>query len=95
VDLGLTACVPLLWQPAPTVGIAFGSGDTGPSGRVVRSVRQTGLHNTEGTFTEGARSRSSRSGVLSLGNFTFVCAVRPRVADGRLRQRGYRLRGGS
>ena len=55
VDLGMTSRVPLPWQPALTVGVAFGSGDTDPAGRVDRSFRQTGLHDNEGTWAGVAK----------------------------------------
>jgi alginate production protein len=55
VDLGITSRVPLPWQPALTVGVAFGSGDTDPAGRVDRSFRQTGLHDNEGTWAGVAK----------------------------------------
>jgi alginate production protein len=55
VDLGVTARLPLPWQPAVTIGVAFGSGDTNPTGRVDRSFRQTGLHDNEGTFAGVAK----------------------------------------
>ena len=55
VDLGGMARLPLPWQPALTVGVAFGSGDTDPTGRVDRSFRQTGLHDNEGTFAGVAK----------------------------------------
>ena len=55
VDLGMTSRVPLPWQPALTVGVAFGSGDTDPTGRVDRSFRQTGLHDNEGKLAGVAK----------------------------------------
>ena len=55
VDVGLTSRLPLPWQPALTVGVAFGSGDTDPTGRVDRSFRQTGLHDNEGTWAGMAK----------------------------------------
>ena len=55
VDVGLTSRLRLPWQPALTVGVAFGSGDTDPTGRVDRSFRQTGLHDNEGTWAGVAK----------------------------------------
>lgn len=55
VDLGMTFHVPLPWQPALTVGVAFGSGDTDATGDVDRSFRQTGLHGNEGKWAGVAK----------------------------------------
>ena len=70
VDLGLTSHVPLPWHPALTASVAFGSGDTEPTGRLDRSFRQTGTARQRGHLGRGrkvqilwgaARSRAEQS----------------------------------